>query len=257
MVSHVPQGPWPIDEFARVAGTTVRNVRLYQERGLVPAPERRGRERALYGDEHLRRVRLVRTFLERGYPLAAIRDLIEAWEAKRSLGDVLGFEEALAEPFTSEEPRTFTLGELQALFPNDDGTGLARAIELGVLAPDGDDFLAPVPSLLRVGADLVADGVPLATVLAASEEIRVATQRLADVFVTLYLESVWEPFAAAGEPTEGWRDVTAALNRQREIWPRAVVPTLAYALEQRVNEAVRAVAAKDMPDTGSADPETS
>ena len=32
-----------IDELARVAGTTVRNVRAYQDRALLAPPERRGR----------------------------------------------------------------------------------------------------------------------------------------------------------------------------------------------------------------------
>ena len=47
-----------IDELARAAGTTVRNVRVYQDRGLLPPPERRGRL-GLYGPDHLRRLRLV------------------------------------------------------------------------------------------------------------------------------------------------------------------------------------------------------
>jgi len=41
-----------IDELARAAGTTVRNVRVYQDRGLLAPPERRGRL-GLYGPDHL------------------------------------------------------------------------------------------------------------------------------------------------------------------------------------------------------------
>ena len=78
-----------VDELARAAGTTVRNVRVYQDRGLLPPPERRGRV-GLYGPDHLRRLRLVLRMLERGYPLAAIRELVEAWEEQRDLGSVLG-----------------------------------------------------------------------------------------------------------------------------------------------------------------------
>ncbi|MDT7598572.1 MAG: hypothetical protein QOK26_649, partial [Pseudonocardiales bacterium] len=32
-----------IDELARFAGTTSRNVRAYQERGLLPPPRKEGR----------------------------------------------------------------------------------------------------------------------------------------------------------------------------------------------------------------------
>src|SRR5918911_2952701 len=92
-----------VDELARAAGTTVRNVRVYQDRGLLPPPERRGRI-GLYGPDHLRRLRLVLRMLERGYPLAAIRELVEAWEERRDLGDVLGLEEVMTAPYVKEAP---------------------------------------------------------------------------------------------------------------------------------------------------------
>lgn len=247
IVSHVEdEGPWPIDDFARLAGTTVRNVRLYQERGLVPPPERVGR-RATYGPVHLRRLRLVLTLLERGYPLAAARELIEAWEANRTLGDVLGFEEALAESFTPEEPRRYTLAELQELFPDDvDGRGLVRALEIGLLEVVEDGFVAPVPSLIEVGAELVADGAGLDDVLDVAAAIEEASRRVAKLFVRLYLRSVWEPFVAAGKPDSGWSQLTVALERQRAVWPRAVLPALAHALDQEVVDAAHEVVAREV-----------
>ena len=246
MLSVVDDGPWAIDDFARLAGTTVRNVRLYQERGLLPAPERTGR-RALYGPEHLRRLRLVLTFLKRGYPLAAIKELVSAWEENRSLGDVLGFEEALAEPFTAEAPRRYAPEELQQRFPGDaDGAGLQRALALGLLVPDGDALVAPIPSLIEVGAELVAAGVPLGDVLAVSELVQRVTGELGAAFVQLFVDAVWRPFAAAGEPAEGWTTVTEALNVHRRIWPQAVLPALARAIDQHVEAAARAIAAEEV-----------
>ena len=41
-----------IDDLAREAGTTVRNVRAYQDRGLLAPPRREGRV-AWYGEGHL------------------------------------------------------------------------------------------------------------------------------------------------------------------------------------------------------------
>ena len=38
-----------IDDLAREAGTTVRNVRVYQDRGLLPPPRREGRA-GIYSD---------------------------------------------------------------------------------------------------------------------------------------------------------------------------------------------------------------
>lgn len=239
-------GPWPIDEFARIAGTTGRNVRLYQTRQLLPPPDRHGRV-GLYGPDHLRRLRLILRLLERGYSLAAIGELIGAWEENRTLGDVLGFEEALA-AFKTEQPQTFTAEQLGELFPTDDAAeGLRRAVELGILVPRGDELVAPVPSLLAVGAELVAAGVPLAPVLDASAEVQGAASGLADVFVRLFLDTVWQPFADAGEPAERWPDMTDALNRLRSLWAPAVLGALAHALQIRVDEAT---AELGVPDVG-------
>ena len=236
------EGPWRIDDFARLASTTGRNVRLYQTRGLLPPPALDGRV-GLYGPEHLRRLRLILRLLERGYQLAAIGDLLDAWEAKRTLGDVLGFEDALA-AFDAEPARRFTPAQLQQLFPSDPGDGLLRAVELGILVPDGDDFIAPTPSLLVVGAELVAAGVPLPAVLDASVEIQAASTRLADVFVRLFLDTLWQPFVDAGEPADRWPEMTEALSRLQGMWPSAVVATLAHALQTRVDEAARTIAAQ-------------
>src|SRR3954451_20645532 len=141
-----------IDELARRAGTTVRTVRMYQERGLLPAPVRHGR-RASYPAEHLTRLRLLARLTDRGYSLAAIKDLVDAWDSQHGLGHVLGLEAAVVETTTVEEPRRFTADELTRLFPGDeDLTALQRAIDIGLLVVDGEEFVAPNPTLVLAGA---------------------------------------------------------------------------------------------------------
>src|SRR4051794_678454 len=80
-----------IDDLARAAGTTVRNIRAYRDRGLAPPPRRHGRL-ALYDDTHVDRLRLIGGLLHRGYTLANIAELIEAWEGGRDVGELLGVE---------------------------------------------------------------------------------------------------------------------------------------------------------------------
>ena len=65
----------------------MRNVRVYQDRGLLPPPRRQGRA-AIYSDAHLVRLRVIINMLERGYAFAQIKEMITAWENGRSLGDV-------------------------------------------------------------------------------------------------------------------------------------------------------------------------
>ena len=72
-----------VAELAEAAGVGVDTVRFYQARGLLPAPLRRGRF-AIYGRDHLERLRRIRSLLEAGFSLAQIRRLLEAEEANAS-----------------------------------------------------------------------------------------------------------------------------------------------------------------------------
>ena len=94
-----------IDALARETGSTVRNIRAYQDRGLLPPPERRGRK-GIYNDAHLSRLRIINRLLERGYTLANISELIESWERGNDIGRLLGLETAVASPWTDEVPDT-------------------------------------------------------------------------------------------------------------------------------------------------------
>src|SRR6266542_964774 len=98
-----------IDELAREAGTTVRNVRVYQDRGLLPPPRRQGRI-GLYSQAHLARLRLIGQLLERGYTFAHITELIAAWQQGRDIGQLLGLEAAMTGPWSDEIPDYVTTG---------------------------------------------------------------------------------------------------------------------------------------------------
>ena len=60
-----------VDELAARVGVTVRNLRAYSARGLLPPPRMVGRT-GYYGREHVARLLLVREMLAEGYSLAMI-----------------------------------------------------------------------------------------------------------------------------------------------------------------------------------------
>lgn len=66
-----------IEELAELAQTSVRNIRVYQEKGLIRPPVRRGRT-AWYSPEHLSRLRRITALLERGYTFATMEELFTA-----------------------------------------------------------------------------------------------------------------------------------------------------------------------------------
>ena len=73
-----------VDQLAALVGVTVRNVRPYAARGLLPPPRLVGRT-GYYGREHVARLRLVREMLAEGYPLSMIeRTLATAPESAGS-----------------------------------------------------------------------------------------------------------------------------------------------------------------------------
>lgn len=64
-----------LDELVDRVGMSVRNIRFYTSRGLVPPPLRRGRS-GFYGPDHVARLELVRALQGYGYTLAAIEQYV-------------------------------------------------------------------------------------------------------------------------------------------------------------------------------------
>lgn len=240
-----------IDELAQRSGVTSRNIRAYQTRGLLPPPQMHGRV-GYYDDGHMRRLRYVADLQERGFSLAAIQCLLEAWEQGQGLIDVLGFEEALTAPWSDEKPERVPLAQLLEMFPEavDDPGLLRRSVELGLLVLDGDEFEAPSPRLLHVGAELVAAGIPLGAALDEYERVAADAARIAARFVELFEAHVWEPFAAAGLPPDRLTEVTEALQRVRPTATTAMEAALAAAMERAVEASITRQMSRFLPGAG-------
>ncbi len=65
-----------LDELTERVGMSVRNIRFYTSRGLVPPPIRRGRS-GFYTADHVARLELVRELQRHGFTLTAIQGYIE------------------------------------------------------------------------------------------------------------------------------------------------------------------------------------
>ncbi len=237
-----------IDELAREAGVTTRNIRAYQTRGLLPSPRMEGRV-GYYDDGHLARLKYIASLQDRGFSLAAIQCLLEAWDQGRGLNEVLGFEEALNAPWSDETPARVSVERLMEMFPEglEDPSLLDRSMALGLVTVVGDEFEAPSPILLRVGAELVAAGIPLAAVLDEYERLVADADRIAGRFVELFESNVWEPFAAAGMPPERLGAVTEALQRSRPMASMAMDAALAHAMERAVAASAARQLARFLP----------
>jgi DNA-binding transcriptional MerR regulator len=230
----MPDNDLTIDELARAAGTTVRNVRVYQDRGLLPPPERRGRI-GVYGPDHLRRLRLVLRMLGRGYPLAAIRELVDAWEEQRDLGSVLGLEEAITAPYQAEGPRRLSADEFRALLGGDE-VAAARALETGLAQPDGDDVVVGNPRFFDIGLELLAEGFPPRAMVEVAAQITRTMDGLAKLCVSFVNEHVWRDFVDAGMPAADAERVAGVIQRMRPRAQAAADAALAEAMEKHSDE---------------------
>ncbi|KAF0845071.1 MerR family transcriptional regulator [Nocardia caishijiensis] len=68
-----------ISELSERSGIAVATIKYYLREGLLPPGERTGPNQARYGDEHLRRLRLIRALIEvGGLPVATVGDVLEA-----------------------------------------------------------------------------------------------------------------------------------------------------------------------------------
>src|SRR4051794_14150566 len=197
-----------IDDLARLAGTTVRNVRVYQDRGLLAPPRRQGRV-GWYSEAQLARLRLIGRLLDRGFTLALIAELIQAWEEGRNLADILGLEEVLTQPWSSEVAERVSLRDLRSRFGDQATTGaIRRAVEMGLLRRSGASFIVPSPRLLAAGEELVALGMPLPTVL----DLAAALQQDLGVTAARFVTAVIEQFlGAAPDATLPAQEQIAAL----------------------------------------------
>lgn len=219
-----------IDELARQAGATVRNVRAYQDRGLLPPPRRVGRV-GVYTEHHLVRLRLIGELLRRGYSLGNIAELLSAWERGGELRDVLGLEMAVAGPWSDEAPVHMTADDLAGLFEGIDAAdAMARAVEAGFLEPEGDGFRVASPRELQAAVELVAAGVPLDAVLGLGADLRNRIDEVAASFVELVSTHV---FDVVGDLSEA--DVPRLAELVRRLRPLAqtvVDAELARAMER-------------------------
>ena len=75
---------YTIDELAGLTGVPSRTIRFYQSKGTLPSPQRKGRV-ALYGPEHVDRLKLIAELQDRGLRLDAIRDVLGELEVGRRL----------------------------------------------------------------------------------------------------------------------------------------------------------------------------
>ncbi|MBW8799647.1 MAG: MerR family transcriptional regulator [Streptomyces sp.] len=233
-----------IEDLARLSRTTVRTIRAYQDKGLLPRPERHGRAN-LYSDVHLTRLHQIADLLARGYTLASIKELLDAWDTGRGLAGVLGLVTEAEGPWTDEEPVRLTRADLDARFGGTpDDAAVAEAVALGVLEPvagDPGSFLVPSPQELAVAVELHLAGVPLTAISEHLRELRLQVEHIAVRFLEFTTEHVFARYLDdPGHRTDaGAAEAASLVRRLRPLARQTVDAELARAMRLFATREVR------------------
>lgn len=205
-----------IDEIARDADIPVSTVRMYQNKGLLSPPEKRGRV-GYYGANHRDRLRLIAHLQGRGFSLAAIKDSIDSWQAGRSLNHLLGVGDIA--PGMAREPLELTPAAMADYF---DGVELSqadmqRAVSIGLISIDGPTITMSSRAFAGIGPEVARLGVPIDRILDEYEALQVSVGEIAERFRQVFDEKLWQPFVERGMPADEIGEITANVEKLTEL----------------------------------------
>lgn len=221
-----------IGELAREAGITVRTLRYYQERGLLPPPRREGRI-GWYSQAHLGRLRLIGQLLDRGHALGGIGELLSAWEQGYDLADLLGLERAMTAPWSDEAAVPVTVADISALLSGQlTADVLEEAVRLGYVDVDGDRVVHVSRRLLEATTALVREGIPLPAILATGRELQAGLDTMASLFVQLVITHLLDRGRGGPAPHEVAR-LAETIERLRPVARTVIDAEFGRAMDRR------------------------
>ncbi|WP_042937389.1 MerR family transcriptional regulator [Rhodococcus sp. AW25M09] len=224
-----------IDDLAREAKTTTRNVRAYQERGLLPPPTLRGRV-GIYDDDHLTRLKVIDALLQRGFTSAHIADFFSGWEQGKDLGEILGLQEIVTRKWSSEETTTIPLELIAEFLGDDNDTIVARLTAAKLIRIDGDQCEILDPALLEVFVDLSQYGFTLEQLLDQHELTASKMNAIAESMVGCVTDHLAEQHGPGWLPKSGEiAETTEMFEKMRSLAMTSAQAELARALD-RVQE---------------------
>jgi len=225
-----------VDQLAAELGMTVRNVRAYAARGLLPAPRLVGRT-GYYGPEHVDRLRLVREMLTEGHTLDDIGRLLHGAPAGAGR-TALALHRALMAPWLTGAPEETDRATLAARSGATAGQEVFDALEaMGVLEQhDGDRVRVLDPALLDAGIQAIRLGIPVQALVTAQSRVLELVEQAAQAYVAMFRDTVWREFVAAGAPEDQWPRVQGTVEQIQPVAAQALLASFRAAMAAAVSE---------------------
>lgn len=235
---------YEVADLATAAGVSVDTIRFYQTGGLLPSPGRAGRK-AVYTEEHLARLRLIRSMAAKGLSLKAIRLLLERGEAapdgaaadRSDTALLAALEEEVDGEAYSGEDLARALGVPPALIRSVEEAGLAEGQET---ADGRRRYSAGDLAAARGAIRLLSYGFPLTKLLALAVRHDRAVRKTCDSAIDLFDDYVRKKHAGrAGEHEADGENGEAVARAFRELLPVATAIVAHHFQRVLVNRALQ------------------
>ncbi len=200
-----------LEELTVRVGLSVRNVRFYTTRGLVPPPIRRGRS-GYYSPDHVVRLELVQELQSHGFTLAAIERYVAGIPADATPEDV-ALRRSMLAPWQADLPVEMTRAELETRVDRELGDDDLETLgALGIVFHGQDDRLQVAVSQLSVGLGLLDLGFPREAALAAKAVYERHGHQIAQELNAVFHQLVWPAYRESGASAATIRDVVERLK---------------------------------------------
>lgn len=220
-----------LDQLSEQVGLSVRNIRFYTSRGLVPSPVRRGRS-GYYGPDHVARLELVRELQGHGFTLAAIEHYVRRIPEDATPEDI-ALQRTLLAPWNADNPVELTRAQLVRRAGrrlSDDDLTMLQA--MGIVFPARGERYQVSLTHLRIGLGVIDLGYPLEAAVAAGEIFAEHGRQMAEELRELFRTEVWPVYRESGVPAERIQEMVEKLK------PLSIV-SLVTAYEAAMDEAKR------------------
>ncbi|MFD3373651.1 MULTISPECIES: MerR family transcriptional regulator [unclassified Streptomyces] len=229
MATDVEEPTLTVDELAARAGVTVRTVRFYGTKGLLPPPVIGPRRVGHYGQEHLSRLALIEELQHQGMTLAAIERYLQQLPEGLSAHD-LAIHRAVVASWAPDSAEEVSRAELErragrTLSAEDLDRLVAMSVVREAAAPD--TYRVDL-GLLRLGVQLLDVPIAHETILAARTVLLKHTRAAAHELSLLFRDEVSER-----ESVEAVKDLSAHMQ---PLVVQALLTTFQRSLKEELRE---------------------
>ena len=230
-----PEELLTLEELTGRVGMSVRNIRFYTTKGLVPPPIRRGRS-GYYSPDHVSRLELVRELQSHGFTLSAIEKYLAA-VPEDATPEQIALHRTMLAPWQAEATVVMSTEELLARAGRPlDSDDLALLQALRIIDPVEGGWQVTA-TLLAVGVGLLELGFPTQAAVAAADVYARHGAAVAEELNELFRTMVWPAYKEAGASAE---TIRAVVERIKPLSIASLVHAYEQAVDARQRERIRA-----------------